>query len=71
MSYHEALKLDTLLAKKTLDTMNKDGGVIPQNLVKNRFVHFSTDNIDINEHTLDGKRTFHATQIAAWQIGPP
>ena len=33
MSYHEALKLDTLLAKKTLDTMNKDG-VVPQNLVK-------------------------------------
>ena len=71
MSYRQVLKLDSLLAKKTLDTMNKDGSVVPPNLVSNRFVHFSADNIDINEHTLDGKQTFHATQIAAWQRGPP
>jgi hypothetical protein len=26
-------------------------------------------NIDINDSTLDGKNTFHATQMAAWQRG--
>lgn len=30
----------------------------------------SADNIDINEGTLDGQNTFHATQCAAWQRGP-
>lgn len=29
-----------------------------------------TDNVDINEATLDGKGTLHATQVAAWQRGP-
>ena len=27
--------------------------------------------MDINEATLDGKGTFHATQVAAWQRDPP
>ena len=27
--------------------------------------------MDINEYTLDGKGTFHVTQVAAWQRGPP
>ena len=71
MSYREIIKLDTALAKKTLETMDDDGAVVPKNLVKGRFVHFSTDNVDINEYTLDGKGTFHATQVAAWQRGPP
>ena len=39
-------------------------------MVQGRFIHFSADNIDINDSTLDGKNTFHATQIAAWQRGP-
>lgn len=71
MSYREVLKLDTVLAKNTLQSMGHDGAVVPQNLVKGRFVHFSADNVDINECTLDGKGTFHATQVAAWQRGPP
>jgi hypothetical protein len=37
--------------------------------VQGDFVHFSADNIDILDETLDGKNTFHATQIAAWQRG--
>ena len=32
---------------------------------------FLADNVDINEHTFDGIGTFHATQVAAWQRGPP
>ena len=71
MSYHGILKLDTALAENTLQTMSTDGSVLPPNLVKYRFVHFSTDNIDINDRTLDGKNTFHATQVAAWQRRPP
>ena len=51
--------------------MSTDGSVLPPNLVKDRFVHFSADNIDINDRILDGENTFHATQVAAWQRGPP
>ena len=71
MSYRKVIKLDTGLAKKTLETMGDDGAIVPQNLVQGRFVHFSADNVDINEYTLDGKGTFHATQVTAWQRGPP
>jgi len=46
------------------------GAVIPPNLLRDRFVHFTADNIDMNDATLDGKKTFHATQAAAWQRGP-
>ena len=46
------------------------GNLLPVNLTPNRFSHFTADNIDINDSTLDGKDTFHATQVAAWQRGP-
>ena len=51
--------------------MDSNGAVVSRNILKGRFVHFSADNIDINEYILDGKGTFHATQVAAWQRGPP
>jgi len=51
--------------------LDSNGAVVFRNLVKGRFVHFSADNVDINEYTLDGKRTFQATQVVAWQRGPP
>jgi len=70
MSYREVIQLDTTLAEKTLETMDANGAVVPPNLVKGQFVHFSTDNVDINETTLDGTGTFYATQVAAWQRGP-
>ena len=38
-------------------------------LLKNKFTHFTADNIDFNDSTLDGKNAFHAT-AAAWQRGP-
>ena len=38
--------------------------------IPDRFVHFTCDNIDINDSSLDGKNSFHATQVAAWQRGP-
>ena len=45
---------------------NVNGEVIPPNFVDGcdgRFVQFTADNIDINDSTLDGKNTFHATQM--------
>ena len=51
MSYRDIIKLDTALAMKTLETMDDTGAIVPQNLVRGRFVHFSTDNVDINEYT--------------------
>ncbi|CAB3991622.1 Hypothetical predicted protein [Paramuricea clavata] len=57
-------------AESVLNTLDeKSGTVIPPNLVQGNFVHFSADNIHILDETLDGKNTFHATQIAAWQRG--
>ena len=44
-----------------------NGAVIPPYLTEGRFNHFSADNIDINDGTLDGIHTFHATHYAAWQ----
>ena len=36
---------------------------VPPNLVPGKFVHFAVDNIDILDESLDGKDTFHATQV--------
>ena len=71
ISYQKLLEVDTSLAESTLKTMDTEtGAVIPPNLVPNRFVHFTCDNIDINDSSFDVKNSFHATQIAAWQRGP-
>ena len=49
--------------------MNKETGtVLPQNIVNGRFVHFSADNIDILDQTLDGKDTFHVTPMTAYHF---
>ena len=62
---------DTALAKHTFSSMNTSNGTVtPINLAEGRFIHFTADDIDINEGTLDGQNTFHATQYAAWQRGP-
>jgi len=60
ISYRESIKLELHSLKNTLESMDSYGAVVPQNLVKGRFVHFSADNVDINEYILDGKGTFHA-----------
>lgn len=71
LSYHQVMQLDTTLAEYTLQSMDQNtGAVIPPNLTPNRFVYYTADNIDILDETLDGKDTFHATQVAAWQRGP-
>ena len=71
LSYESILRMDNALAEHTIQNMDTDNGVvIPPNLTPGKFVHFSADNIDINDSSLDGKNTFHATQMAAWQRGP-
>ena len=52
---------DTSLAEETLRSVNyENGAVIPPNLLHGKFVHFSADNIDINDAALDEKNIFHA-----------
>ena len=69
LSYNDILYIYLILAKCTLLTLcNENGAIIP--LVHGQFVHFTADNIDINESTLGGKNTSLCTQIAAWQHVP-
>ena len=71
LNYRSILQMDTSLAENTLKSMDPiTGAVVPPNLVPGKFTHFTADNIDISDASLDGKNTFHATQFAAWQRGP-
>ncbi len=50
ISYHRLLQVDTALAEKTLQTMDAETwAVTPPNFVHGRFIHFTCDNIDIND----------------------
>jgi len=70
LSYDQILQVDTGLAESVLKSLDPEtGSVMPPNLLPGKFVHFSADNIDILDETMDGKNTFHATQIATWQRG--
>lgn len=70
LSYDQILQVDTSLAESVLKSLDPEtGSVMPPNLLHGKFVHFSADNIDILDKTMDGKNTFHSTQIAVWQRG--
>ena len=68
-------RLDTTIATKILDKYEQNGNVyIPNDIVqsaKGQMVLASCDNIDVLEETIDGKNTFHSTQMMLWQRGPP
>ncbi len=71
ISYEKVTRIETAIAKHQCNQFeNNDNLFVPDNLVKLKFVQFAADNIDIIEETIDGKGTFHATQIAAFQRGP-
>ena len=71
ISCHSLLEVNTAMAEKTLQAMDPEtGAVTPPNFVSGRFTHFTCDNNDINDASLDGKNSFHATQVASWQRGP-
>ena len=70
LSYEQVLRVNTALAENTLKSIDYEtGAVISTNFVENKFVHFTADNIDILDETLDRKNTFDVTQVAAWQRG--
>ena len=47
-----------------------NGTVVLTDLNADNFMQFTADNIDMNDSLLDGKDTFHATQVPGWQRGP-
>ena len=47
-----------------------NGTVVLTDVNPDNFMQFTTDNIDINDSSLEGKDTFHATQVPGWQRGP-
>ena len=67
-------RIDTTIASDIIDRFNKNGHIyIPNELVPyspSRIVLASCDNIDVLEETIDGKNTFHCTQMMLWQRGP-
>jgi len=64
-------RIDTSIANDILLKLKSNDNVfIPENIVSDRLVHCSCDNIDVLESTIDGKNTFHCTQMVVWQRGP-
>ena len=61
-------RIDNAVAKNVLDKFVENEYVyVPDNIDGERLIQFSCDNIDVLEATLDGKNTFHCTQMMAWQ----
>ena len=60
--------METLIALTVLDRYKKNNNIhIPDRIVRGPFLHCSCDNIDVLDETLDGKNTFHCTQMVVWQ----
>ena len=60
-SYKEIEQVETSLANESLTKSNISGVIIPTNIYPGVFIQMAADNNDINEETLDGKKTTHAT----------
>ena len=72
INYSQVERLDTTLAKYVLDNLTERGNFqIPPNLVEEKFLQFSADNIDIIEETLDGQENFHSALVIGFQRGIP
>ena len=54
-------------APEVLAKANEFGMVIPSNISPGPFIQIATDNNDLNEETLDGKNTTHATTMVVYQ----
>ena len=71
VSYDTVRRADTSIAKHALEKYKEHDNIfIPTNIQAGHFAQYAADNIDILEETLDGKNTFHATQMVVWQRGP-
>ena len=62
-SYEEVELVDTSLANEILAKSDETGVIIPSNIHPGVFVQTTADNNDINEETIDGKDTTHATTL--------
>lgn len=64
--------MDNTIANDVLERYRESGNVfVPRNFTGTTnpagYTRFAVDNIDINEETLNGMGTFHATQVAAFR----
>ena len=66
-SYEEVEVVDTSLANEIIAKSEQTGAVIPSNIHPGVFVQMAADNNDINEETIDGKNTTHATTLVVYQ----
>ena len=66
-SYDELQAVDTSLATEVLAKVETRGTVIPSNISPGSFVQLAADNNDLNEETIDGKNTTHATTMVVYQ----
>ena len=66
-SYDEVRAVDTSLAKEVLAKAETTGTVIPSNISSGSSIQLAADNNDLNEETIDGKNTTHATTMVVFQ----
>ena len=72
VNYDTALRMDNTIANDILERYRESGNkFVPRNFTGTTdpagYTCFAVDNIDINEETLNGMGTFHATQVAAFR----
>ena len=67
VSYDEMRAVNMSIAEKVLAQVEAFGTVIPTNIKPGAFVQIAADNNDLNEETLDGKNTMHATTMVIYQ----
>ena len=68
-SYDDVEVVDTSVAREIIAKSEEFGVVVPSNITPGVFIQFAGDNNDINEETLDGKLTTHATTLVAYRRG--
>ena len=69
-SYCDVEIINTSLAQEISAQSQAHGVVIPSNISPGVFVQCAADNNDLNEETLDGKQTTHATTLVVYQREP-
>ena len=67
VSYDEMRAVNTSIAEEVLAKVEAFGTVIPTNIKPGTFVQIAADNNDLNEETLHGKNTTHATTMVIYQ----
>ena len=65
--YDEVQAVDTSLATEVTALVEQMGTIILSNISPGPFIQIAADNNDMNEETLDGKNTTHATTIVVYQ----